>query len=199
MKKIVFSLVLLFVINSAAMAAHQLSEFPLGMPKMEALAKGLVLQDQQGGLMNIAFGGREWPTALVFENDKLVYLLLKGNGDEYVSAINYGLVAQLGWLIIYEATDKNLVFDAIKLASSGMDEMAIADEYEKFLTIMESQRFTSSTSVYISSMVWAAFKQLRGENPVDTYPEATLCHATINGNDVSLVFTTFGYMDRIKK
>jgi len=198
MRKIILVLALLFVINSSAMAANWLSDFPLGMTKVEAVAKGLVMKDQFGGLMDIMFGGKEWPTALVFENDKLVYLLLKGNGDEYISAADEG-GWQLGWLIIYAATDKNLTFDAVKLASSGMDETAIGEEYEKFQEIMQSQKFTNSVSVYISERVWVTFKQLRGENPVEKYPDAALCNATTIGNDITIVFSTFGYMDKVKK
>jgi len=198
MKRIILSLVLIFVINSAAMAAHLLSEFPLGMPKAEAIAKGLVMKDQHGGLLNVMFGNREWPTALVFENEKLAYLILKGNGEEYVSSADDGLW-QLGWLAVYVATEKNLVFDAVKLAASGMDEMAIGDEYEKFQGIMQSQKFENSVSVYISDRVWSAFKGLSGEKPAEKYPDAALCNVTANGNDITLVFSTFGYIDKMNK
>ena len=198
MKRIILGLALILVINSTAMAAHLLSEFPLGMFKAEAITKGLVLQDQQGGLLDIMFGGKEWPTALVFENEKLVYLMLKGNGEDFVSSANDGLW-QLGWLVVYVSTDKNLVFDAIKLAASGMDEMAIGDEYEKFQGIMQSQKFTNSLSVYVSDRVWSAFKQLRGEKPTDKYPDAAICNVTANGNDITIVFSTFGYIDKMNK
>ena len=199
MKKIILGLVLALVINSTAMAAHMLSDFPLGMSKAEAIAKGLVLQDQQGGLANILFGAKEWPTALVFENEKLVYLMLKGNGEDFLSSADYGLLQQLDWLVVYVSTDKNLVFDAIKLAASGMNETAIGDEYEKFQGIMQSQKFTNSLSVYVSERVWAAFKQLRGEKPADKYPDAAICSVTTNGNDITLVFSTFGYIDKMNK
>ena len=199
MKKIVLSLVLLFVISSAAAAAPWLSEFPLGMTQAEAVAKGLVMQDQHGGLVNVMFGGREWPTALVFENERLVYLILQGSGDEYVAAADDGLW-QLGWLIIYAATERNLVFDAVKLAASGMDETAIGDEYEKFQEIMRSQQFMNSVSIYVSDRVWMTFRELRGdENPVEKHPDAVICNVTTNGNDITLVFSTFGYMDKINR
>ncbi|MCL1941399.1 MAG: hypothetical protein FWG09_05605 [Synergistaceae bacterium] len=198
MKKIIISLALIFIINSAAAAAPSFYEFPLGMAKTEAVAKGLVLQDQFGGLMDVDFGGKTWPTALVFEDEKLVYLILKGNGNEYLSASDDGL-GRLGWLVIYASTDKNLVFDAIKLASSGKDEEGIADEFEKFQEIMQSQNFTNFTSIYISDWIWMALKHLRGENPAEKYPDATICNMTANGNEITLMFSTFGYMEKAKK
>jgi hypothetical protein len=198
MKKIFLSLALLFVICSVAIAAPRLSEFPLGMTQKDAIAKGLIMRDQHGGILATMFGGKEWPTALEFENDKLVYLILKGVGEEFISVADEGLW-QIGWLVIYMATDKNLVFDAVKLAASGKNEMAIADEYEKFQEIMQSQKFTNSVSMYVSDRVWETFKQLRDESPIEKYADTALCNVTIQGNDVSLVFTTFGYMDKINK
>jgi hypothetical protein len=198
MKKIILCFALLFVINSVAMAAPMLSEFPLGMTQKEAVAKGLIMQDEQGGILVTSFGDLDWPTAMVFENDKLIYLILKGSSEEFVSALDTGLW-RIGWLVVYAATDNNLVFDAVKLASSGKNEFEIGDEYDTFLQIMTTQGFTNSHSVYISENVWSTFKQLRGENPVDKYPEAALCNVTIRGNDITAVFTTFGYMDKMNK
>ena len=202
MKKVVLKvglgLVLLVVFCSVAVAAPSLSEFPIGMTQEEAVAKGLVMRDQHGGTVNVVFGGKVWPAALVFENRKLVYVIIKENGDEYLTATEDGLW-QIGWLVIYSATDRNLVFDAIQLAASGKDENAIGEEYERFLNIMRNQNLTNSNSVYISPRVWAAFAVLRGEKPVEKYPDATMCNVTIEGKDATLVFTTFGYMDKMNK
>ena len=198
MKKVILSLAFLFIINSTAMAARQLSDFPLGMSRAEAISKGLVMRDQHGGLADVIFGGKEWPAALVFEDEKLIYLILNGSGDEYLSAADDGLW-QLGWLVIYAATDNNLTFDAVKLAASGMDEIAIGEEYENFQQIVQSQNFKDSVSVYVSERVWIAFRELRGENPVDKYPDATICNVTVNKNEATLVFSTFGYMNKIRQ
>jgi hypothetical protein len=200
MKKVVLSLALLLIISSAATvaAAPQLSEFPIGMAQDEALVKGLVMRDQYGGTVNVTFGGKVWPAALVFENRRLVYVIIKENGDEYLTATDDGLW-QIGWLVIYASTERNLVFDAINLAASGKDETAIGEEYERFQDIMRSQNFTNSNSVYISPRVWAAFALLKGENPIEKYPDATICNVTIEGKDVTLVFSTFGYMDKMNR
>jgi len=198
MKKIVLGLALLFVFNSVAMAAPMISEFPLGMTQKEAIANGLIMQDELGGILVASFGDKDWPTALVFENDKLIYLILKGASEEFVNAADVGL-GRIGWLAVYATTDNNLVFDAVKLASSGKNESEIGDEYDRFLEIMTSQGYTNLNSVYISDYVWVTFRQLRGESPVDKFPEAALCNVTTSGNDITLVFTTFGYMDKMNK
>jgi|GEM_PF-2107013 len=198
MKKIVLSLALLFVINSVAMAAPMLSEFPIGMTQKDAIAKGLIMQDEYGGIIVTSFGDKDWPTALVFENDKLIYLILKGTGEELVTAADIGL-GRIGWLTVYAATDNNLVFDAVNLASTGKDESDIGDEFDRFLEIMQSQGYKNSNFVYISDYVWYTFKELRGESPVDKFPEAALCNVTTSGNDITLIFTTFGYMDKMNK
>jgi len=198
MRIVVLSLILLFVICSVASAARQLSEYPIGMTQDEALAKGLVMQDQHGGTVNVMFGGKAWPAALVFENRKLVYLIIKENGDDYLTAADDGLW-HIGWIVIHAATERNLVFDAIKLAASGKDEIAIGEEYEKFLEIMRSQNFTNLNSTYISPRVWAAFALLRGENPVEKYPDATICNVSIEGKDVTLVFSSIGYVDKMNR
>jgi len=195
MKRIIFGLVLLLIISSTAVAAPMLSEFPLGMSQKDAVAKGLVMRDQHGGMINVNFGAKEWPAAMVFENEKLVYIILKGSGNESITAID-DILGQSGWLIIYASTDNNLVFDAIKLASSGMNEEAIGDEYEKYLRIMQSQKYTNSVTIYVSERVWYTFKLLRNENPIEKYPEAVMCNLTTEGNDITLVFSTFGYMNR---
>ncbi|MCL1874750.1 MAG: hypothetical protein FWF87_00660 [Synergistaceae bacterium] len=196
MKRIIVCIALLFVIESVALAAQMLSEFPMGMAQKDAIAKGLVMKDQQGGVVVTEFGGKEWPTAMVFENEKLVYLILKGEGNEYLTGADYGL---LGWLVIHMATDNNLVFDAIKLASSGKNEDEIGVEFEKFLDIMQAQKYTKYSASYIGEAVWLTIKYLRGdENPVEKYPSANICNMTVNGSDISLVFTTFGYMGKIK-
>ena len=199
MKKIVIGLFLLLVICSTAVAAPLLSEFPMGMSLNDAKTKGLIMRDNIGGILSISFGDKVWPAALVFENEKLVHLILKGAGSEFIAASDDGLLWQLSWLIIYSATDRNLVFDAVKLASSGMSDEAISEEYGKFLDIVQSQKFVNSVSVYVSERVWATFKQLRNENPVDVYPDATLCNVTTDGNDITLVFSTFGYISRMNK
>jgi hypothetical protein len=198
MKRIVLCFVLVFVINSVAVAAPLLSDFPLGMTQKEAIAKGLVMQDEYGGILNVMFGGKEWPAALVFENEKLIYLILKGNGSEFISAAEDGLWL-ISWLIIYEATDNNFVFDAIKHAASGMSDEAIGEEYEKFLIIKNSQNYKNSNAIYVSVGVWSTIRLLRGETPVDKYPDAALCNISTDGNEVTLVFTTFGYMDKMSR
>ena len=199
MKKIILSLALLFVINSAAMGAHQLSDFPLGMTQQEAVARGLAMQDQYGGLVNIMFGGREWPAALVFENQRLVYVLLRQSGEDFITGARGGLFGQLGWLAIYAVTDRNLEFDAVALASSGMSEEAIEREHERFRETMQIQNIRNFTSVHVSMRVWAALRQLREGTPAETFPDAVLSHLTVNENEVTLMFTTFGYMDRMNR
>jgi hypothetical protein len=198
MKKIIFGFVLIFVICPAVMAAPLLSEFPLGMTQKEATAKGLIVRDQQGGVVAAMFGGKEWPAAMVFENDKLVYIILKGSGDEFSTAADYGIL-QLGWVVINAATENNLVFDALNLVFSGMDADAIDIEYEKFQEIMQTQKYTNYTATYMSYRVFVALLQLKNEKPIDKYPDATICNLTVNGSDTTVVFTTFGYMDKMKK
>ena len=198
LRKVILSIVLLFIINSCAMAAHQISDFPLGMSKVEAIAKGLVMKDQFGGLIDIRFGSKEWPTALVFEDEKLVYLMLNGKGNDYVAAAEDGLW-QLGWLAVYATTDNNLTFDAVNLAASGMDEMAIGEEYEKFHQIMQSQKYANCASMYISDRVWSTIKQLKAEKPADKYPDAAICNVTIKNNEALIIFSTFGYIKKMNR
>lgn len=195
MKKILLCIALLFLIDSVVMATPQLSEFPLGMNQKEAVGKGLILKDNQGGAMVTEFGGKDWPTAMVFENETLVYLILRGDGDEYISAADYGL---LGWLVTHMATENNLEFDAIKLASTGMNEDQIGIEFEKFLDIMQAQKYTKFNSTYIGEAVWLTIKYLGSdENPIEKYPKANICNMKVNGSDISLIFTTFGYMGKL--
>lgn len=197
MKKFIFCITFLLLTCSAGFAA-QLSDFPLGMPQKDALANGVVMKDDKGGVARISFGGMDWPAAFIFENGALVYIILNGNGDEFIAAADDGMW-QLGWLIIYAATDKSkVVFDAVKLAASGANEEQIGEAYEKFQEESQKLKYTRSSSVYISERVWMTFRQTPG-NPIEQYPDAVVCNITTDGSNINLVLSTFGYIDKLKK
>jgi len=199
MKRIILSLVLLFfAINSAALAAPAIAEFPLGMTKQEAVSKGLIMKDEQGGILVTTFGEKDWPTALTFENDKLVSLILKGSDEEFVAAANEGLL-RLDWMVIHSATENNQVFDAFKLIFEGKSFDDVVLEYENFynVNITQSQNLTKYTSTYISERTLVAFLKLRDQKPVEAYPDSTLCRVSAAGNDITLMFTTFAYMGKM--
>lgn len=196
MNRLILCVAVLLLTCSTASAAARLSDFPVGMAEKEAVGRGVVKQDAKGGSLSIEFGGEVWPAAFIFEDGKLAYVALKGNGQKYMAAAEEGLW-QLGWLIIYATTDKNIIFDAVALSAKGVPEEQIGEAYGQFQEQMQRQKYTKSASIYISERVWVTFKNST-ENPVIKYPDAVVCNITTDGEEINIVFSTFGYIEKVK-